>query len=301
MPHDSSLTWLDVFKATDELRDRIDRRKFRYIYGVPTGGCFVALDLCHSMGLELLDEVDSGGEMQFVIVVDDIVDSGKTLRQYADRFHVDAVYRKHHSPADLAPEAKVVDGFVKFPWEHAYGAEDSVIRLIEFVGEDPSRSGLTDTPKRVLSAWQELCRGYKQNPADILKRTFDEKIDEMIIVRNIEFHSMCEHHLLPFVGSASIGYIPSQNGSVVGISKLARLVECFAARLQIQERLTNQIAEAIMHHLNALGCGVIIKAKHSCMACRGVRKSEAEAVTSSLRGAFRTNESARMEFLSLIE
>lgn len=171
--------------------------------------------------------------------------------------------------------------------------------LIQTIGEDPDRDGLKDTPSRVIKAFSEMCSGYKEDPSLILERQFDVSHDEMISLRGIEFVSLCEHHMLPFIGHATVGYIPNEkSGKVVGLSKLARLVLCFAKRLQVQERLTNQIADALDKHLEPEGCGVIITATHSCMSCRGVRQPNAEMVTSSMRGAFRNNASCRSEFLS---
>lgn len=165
------------------------------------------------------------------------------------------------------------------------------------VGENPDREGLKKTPERVLKAFIEITEGCQQNPAEILSTTFSEvHYDEMVILRDIAFCSTCEHHLLPFVGVATIGYLP--NGRVVGLSKLSRITTCFAKRLQVQEQLTAQIAEALMEHLHPLGVGVILKAKHQCMACRGVVQPDAEMVTSSLLGVFK-EQSTRSEFLSL--
>lgn len=173
-------------------------------------------------------------------------------------------------------------------------AEAAVVTLLQFVGEDPQRDGLSGTPERVVRAWRELTAGYGEDPAEILSRTFDETSDEMIVLRDISFHSMCEHHLLPFMGTATIGYLP---GKVVGISKLARLVHCFARRLQIQERMTRQVADAVEQHLDARGVGVVVRAQHLCMACRGVRQEETEMVTSAMLGMMRSNPTSRSEFL----
>jgi len=174
-------------------------------------------------------------------------------------------------------------------------AEAAVRELIRFVGEDPEREGLVGTPDRVARAYTEMCRGYQMDPKKILSATFEDRYDEMVVLRNIRFTSICEHHLLPFIGEAVVAYIP--RGRVVGISKLARLVECFACRLQIQERLTNDIAKAIMEYLDPLGVGVVIRAHHSCMGCRGVRLPESNMVTSALHGIMRGE--AREEFLRL--
>ena len=172
--------------------------------------------------------------------------------------------------------------------------EEAIVTLLRYIGEDPDRDGLRDTPARVARAWREMTSGYDDDPATILGRTFDESSDEMIILRGISFYSTCEHHLLPFYGTATVGYLP---GKVVGISKLARLVECFARRLQIQERMTRQIAEAVETHLDARGVAVVLRAHHLCMGCRGVRQEETEMVTSSMLGTLRSDATSRSEFL----
>jgi GTP cyclohydrolase I len=182
---------------------------------------------------------------------------------------------------------------LQFP---AAEAEEAVTALLRFIGEDPERDGLRDTPARVVKAWREMTAGYGEDPGEILSRTFAETSDEMVILRGISFYSTCEHHLLPFYGEAVVGYLP---GKVVGISKLARLVECFAKRLQVQERMTRQIAEAVEKHLEARGVGVVLRAHHLCMGCRGVRQEETEMVTSSMLGTLRTDAASRAEFLRL--
>ncbi|HSP35803.1 MAG TPA: GTP cyclohydrolase I FolE [Thermoanaerobaculia bacterium] len=176
-------------------------------------------------------------------------------------------------------------------------AESAVATLLRYIGEDPERDGLADTPGRVIRAWREMTAGYAEDPAEILARTFDETSDELVILSNISFYSTCEHHLLPFYGTASVGYLP---GKVVGISKLARLVQCFARRLQIQERMTKQVASAIAEHLDARGVGVVIRAHHLCMGCRGTRQPATEMVTSSMLGTLRDDAVSRSEFLRLI-
>ena len=175
-------------------------------------------------------------------------------------------------------------------------AEKAVTRLLRFIGEDPGRDGLVDTPRRVVRAWRERTAGYGEDPAEILSRTFDETSDELVILRGVSFYSTCEHHMLPFYGTVSLGYLP---GKVVGISKLARLVHCFARRLQIQERLTRQIAAAMAEHLEARGAAVIVSAHHLCMGCRGVRQASTEMVTSSMLGTLRNDPVSRSEFLRL--
>lgn len=174
--------------------------------------------------------------------------------------------------------------------------EDAVVSLLRMVGEDPARDGLLDTPERVVRALREMTGGYAEDPAEILSRTFEESSDELIVLRGIDFASTCEHHLLPFYGTASVGYLP---GKVVGISKLARLVHCFARRLQIQERLTRQIADALSEHLAARGAAVVVRAHHLCMGCRGVKLPGTEMITSAVLGSLRDDAATREAFLRL--
>jgi len=177
--------------------------------------------------------------------------------------------------------------------------EDAVKSILKSIGEDPEREGLIDTPARVSRAWEYLMQGYKQNPQEILsKAIFTEECNHMVIVRDIEIYSMCEHHMLPFIGKCHIGYI-AQN-RVYGVSKLARLVDCFARRLQLQERLTQQIAASIMEPINAEGVGVVIEAQHLCMMMRGVSKQNSKMLTSAMLGSFRDDNATRSEFLRLI-
>lgn len=178
-------------------------------------------------------------------------------------------------------------------WDAAQAAVETLLR---FVGADPTEPGLAKTGKRVVHSLLEMTRGRHDDPKAILATTFAERSDEMIVVKDIELWSLCEHHLLPFHGHAAVGYIPSQ-GQVVGLSKLARLVHCFARRLQVQERLTEQVAGAMMEHLRPLGVGVVIRATHLCMSARGVR-SPSVMVTSSLHGVMR-EALPRAEFLGL--
>lgn len=177
-------------------------------------------------------------------------------------------------------------------------AETCVEGLLKAIGLPVGASGLKDTPARVVRAFEEMTAGYAQDPAAILGTVFAEEFDEVVILRGVAFTSLCEHHLLPFVGTVDLGYLPGGKG-VVGLSKLARLVECFARRFQVQERMTREIAGAVQEHLGAKGVGVVVRAGHSCMACRGVRKAGAEMITSVMLGAFRDKPEARAEFLAL--
>jgi GTP cyclohydrolase I len=177
--------------------------------------------------------------------------------------------------------------------------EDLVHEILVRLGEDPAREGLTRTPERARKALQFLTKGYSEDPEALLKGAlFHEKYDEMVIVKDVEMFSLCEHHMLPFFGKVHVAYIP--NGRVLGLSKIPRLVEVFSRRLQIQERLTTQIAETIQKVIEPQGVGVVIEARHLCMMMRGVEKQHSAAVTSSMLGCFRDSEETRSEFLSLI-
>ena len=179
-------------------------------------------------------------------------------------------------------------------------AENAIRTLLLWVGEDPDREGLRSTPARVARAWEDWCRGYQEDPVDYLRRTFTEVdgYDEMIVLRDIGFESHCEHHMAPIIGRAHIGYLPDRK--VVGISKLARVVEAFARRLQVQESMTAQIANCIQDVLKPKGVGVIIEGEHQCMTTRGVRKHGVSMITSQLLGQFRSDPRTRSEFMSII-
>lgn len=172
--------------------------------------------------------------------------------------------------------------------------------LLQYIGENPDREGLKETPARFLKAWAEYTQGYSEKPEDILKAFEDgaERVDEMVIVRDIPVYSLCEHHLAPFFGKAHVGYVPDRK--ILGLSKISRLVEVFARRLQVQERLTNQIADALDQHLQPLGVAVVIECRHMCMESRGIRHQGSATATSALRGSIKSNPDTRREFLSLI-
>lgn len=265
------------------------------VWGVPRGGIPAALFLAASTldMVEVVDEIE-----QAHVIIDDIIDSGQTEARFKRDFpslRFFALVDKRRTP-DI--------GWVVFPWERTLdGKEESITdnftRILQYIGEDPTREGLKETPVRMAKAWKELCSGYGQDPAAVLKVFADGAgdYDEMIVVRNIPFHSVCEHHMLPFIGKATVAYIP--DGRIVGLSKLHRLVDIFARRLQVQERLTTQIAEALQSCLKPKGVGVYLEAEHFCMACRGINKDGIGTATSALRGAMRTDPAARAEFYSI--
>lgn len=190
------------------------------------------------------------------------------------------------------------DGLVGDP---AFIIAYSTKSLLQAIGEDEDRPGLLETPDRVAKAWLEWTSGYSVDPSTILKVFEDgaDKVDEMVVVKDIKVYSHCEHHLAPFFGVAHVAYVP--NGKIVGLSKIARVVDAFSKRLQVQERLTNQIADCINDNLKPLGVGVIVQARHLCMESRGVTKQGSETITSALRGCIKERESTRTEFLNLVK
>lgn len=179
-------------------------------------------------------------------------------------------------------------------------AEAAIRELLIAVGEDPDREGLVETPARVARAYEEVFAGLHTDPTEVLNKTFSEDHRELVLVRDIPIYSTCEHHLVPFYGKAHIGYIPGEEGKVTGLSKLARLVDGYARRPQVQERLTAQVADAIVEKLDASAVIVVIECEHLCMAMRGIRKPGATTTTSAVRGGFQTNAASRAEVLSLI-
>ena len=189
--------------------------------------------------------------------------------------------RKTHGPVDLKRIAAAVR------------------EILAAVGEDPDREGLRETPDRVARMYEEMFSGLRKDPAAVLRKTFTEKYDEMVLVKNIGFESMCEHHLLPFFGKAHIAYLP--NGHIVGLSKLARIVEILSRRPQVQERMTEDLADLVMQELDARGVGVVLEASHTCMSIRCIRKADSLCTTSAMRGVFQSNLSTRSEFMALIQ
>ena len=275
------LTWDDVFKRLEQF-DKTGEK----IYGIPRGGMIAAGFLKNA-------EIVHVPELATTFL-DDIVDSGRTRAKYVEKF-------------PEIPFNTLVDKFSEkekkwyvFPWEDAeQDGRDIITRQLEFIGEDPTREGLLETPDRVVRSWSELYAGYAQNHEDILSKTFDAAgYDEMVLLKDIEFSSTCEHHMLTFGGKAHIAYLPNER--VVGLSKMARLVDCFARRLQIQEKMTTQIANAIDDVLKPRGVAVCIEAQHFCMICRGIKKQNSKMVTSCLKGSFRNHE-VRAEFFSLLK
>ncbi len=263
------------------------------VWGVPRGGVPVALMVAALTGAEIVNDA-----LDATVIVDDIYDSGATY---------DRITNEHRSAKFIVLCDKRIQPWwgkwLVMPWEtteeHDSSAEDAVVRLLQFIGEDVHREGLRETPGRVVRAWGEWAAGYGADPARILKTFEDGATNELVIVHNIPVVSKCEHHLADIHGIAHVGYIP--DGRIVGLSKLARLVDAFARRLQVQERLTGQIADALVEHLTPKGVGVLVRASHACMSSRGVKIHGSVTTTSAMRGALMDKPEARAEFLSLCQ
>lgn len=288
----------DILEVLDLAGDVADKLRIDFshlcrpikLYAVPRGGIPAMLAVFSADDADCFVVCDDINDCDAVI--DDLIDTGRTMAQHEGP--------PFYALIDKRTWEHGVD-WVVWPWEGASeaGIEDHIVRILQYVGEDPQRGGLEETPKRVAKAWKEWCSGYDMDPATVLK-TFDDGaqgVDEMVVVKDIPFYTHCEHHMAPFFGTATIGYLP--DGKIVGLSKLSRLLDIYAKRLQVQERLGCQVADAIMEHLGALGCGVVITARHLCMESRGIKKQGSETVTSALRGVFKEDPAVRAEFLAL--
>ncbi len=297
MKNQMKLTHAQIFPLINNLAAQISqthnptRRKF---YAIPRGGIPVGYLLMSVLqGAHIVDDPE-----QADFFVDDIIDSGETLRRYCDEYPGKAFF----ALVDKGGRNTFTGKWIVFPWESAneeddHSVTDNVVRMLQFIGENPEREGLRETPQRVVKAWKTWFGGYDQDVKDVMKVFEDgaEGCDEMVIVRDIDVYSHCEHHIAPIFGKCTIAYIP--NGKVLGLSKFNRLVDIFARRLQVQERLTTQIADAIEHYLQPKGVFVQITARHLCVESRGV-KQNSTTTTNAIHGVFKTDAAARAEFLN---
>ena len=307
MPEKYKLTLGEFNNMIDELSNQIFETEdagYEYLYGVPRGGIPIALALSKRTGIPLISTELLTRDKK-ILVVDDIVDSGRTRERFG-AWDFASLFISNSTPIDLKPTyfVQVSPGWINFWWEdNEVAGEDNITRIIQLIGDNPNRNGLKETPERVVKSWNELFYGYDQNPEDVFK-TFDDEDSRqftgLVYLKDIEFYSMCEHHMLPFYGKAMIAYIP--NGPVIGASKMARLLDIYARRLQMQERIGEQVTEALMKYLKPKGAACLTEAKHLCIACRGVRKQHSVMGYSSLKGIFLDEEdgiAARNELMSL--
>lgn len=285
------LSYEDIQKDADFLVNKIPSGRYNSVRAIERGGIFPATVIANRLGLPLVGD----GEMnERTLVVDDLIDSGATLQLFQDRWDTAVLYRKPHSPPTTY-YVEEIDDWIEFPYEQTERDEQhNIVRLLETIGEDPTREGLLETPKRVMKFYREFL-----SPPEFNFTTFaGESYDEMIVQKDIPFFSLCEHHLAPFFGTATVAYIP--DGKIVGLSKLARTVDLYARKLQNQERVTSQIAERLHDELEPLGVAVTLKARHFCMEMRGIRTHDVQTVTTKLVGAFKDNIETRNEYLRSI-
>ena len=279
---------------------------FNKVYGVPRGGYYPATVIAQAAGVPvILDEAKIDAD---TLVVDDLIDSGKTVGELQKKHPLAKFATVFGKPnpalcdtSHICCGVQVAQGdWLVFPDEHdGTDIEDNFRRTLEFIGEDTTREGLIETPSRMRRAYEEIFAGYKIDPKSLVKTFVKGTCEEMVILKNAEFYSTCEHHFFPFFGHCSIGYLP--NGKVIGVSKLARLLDCFSKRMQIQERMTAQIADFLEQELEAKGVYVVCEGVHFCMTSRGIKKQDASMITSAVRGVFRECAQARAEFLQLIK
>jgi len=269
------ITWEHLYERINKLD-----KSLKY-YGVPRGGSVIAAMTGNAVMTP--EEAD--------VIIDDLVDSGATMEKYKKQFPNKPFVGLFDKRVEMQGE------WLVFPFEKEEDGEvqDNLVRIFQYLGEDPTREGLKETPKRYLKFMDEFL-----NPPPFNFTAFDsEGMDEMIIQTNIPFYSLCEHHLAPFFGVGHIAYIP--NGKIVGLSKLARTLETYSRRLQNQERITQQVADRLMNELNPLGVAVVLKAQHLCMAMRGVKKHDVYTTTSKMVGIFKEDDMPRHEFMSMIK
>lgn len=290
------LTYKDLYEDVDHLAEHIRSSgkmiQYTSIYAVPRSGVPVALMLGAKLGLPLADELRNDS-----LIVDDLIDSGKTLEQFSElNNNIAILYSKPHSPLKADFPTKVLQGWIEFPYEDSNkDIEENFRRILEYLGEDPSREGLVDTPKRYIKFMKQFL-----TPEEFNFTTFkNEGVDEMIVQMDIPFFSLCEHHTVPFFGTATVAYIPGER--IVGLSKLARTVRYYAGRFQNQERITQQVADRLEKELSPLGAAVTLRARHFCMEIRGVKVHDTHTVTSKLTGAFKEKPETRAEYMALTE
>ena len=288
-------------RVADQIGTEMSHKESISVYGFPRGGippAYLIYNFLDESGYDVgLTSTPEGAD----VIIDDLIDSGKTRDFCKANYPRARFYALFNKNCD---DGVYDSTWLVFPWEttaeNDSSGDDIVTRLLQYIGEDVSREGLQETPKRVMKAWRDMTAGYAQDPAALLKTFEDgaEGVDEMITVQNIPVWSLCEHHMLPFFGAATISYIPDRE--IVGLSKLARVVDAFARRLQVQERLTNQIADLVNDTLKPLGVGVHLRCRHLCMEARGVRTHDSNTVTTALRGVIGEEIAARAEFLNLV-
>jgi GTP cyclohydrolase IA len=281
-----NISWAEVF----ERLKTVDHPE-NIIYGVPKGGMIITSFLKKAQVTHSPEEAN--------LILDDLIDSGKTKEIYQARFPYTPFFCLFDKRKEYQNQWLVMPWEADHPGEQVDSIQQNIVRQLQYLGEDPNREGLKETPNRVAKAYLKLFEGYGQKPEDLLTIFDADGYDQLVLLKDIEFYSTCEHHMISFFGKACVAYLPDKK--IIGISKLARLVDMYARRLQIQERICDQVTEALMEHLHPRGAACLIEATHLCMRARGVEKQSSVMVTSSLKGIFLTDQSARAELMMLMK
>jgi len=284
-----------VEELVNDLVARIDKTKYKFVFGIPRGGCIPAQMVAQKTGLRLIENISfklNNIDLKEVLFVDDIIDSGKTKEKYKGDF--EALINKQ-------TDEKYKGKWVEFYWENTdKDDEDIIVRMLERIGENPNRPGLKETPRRVVKMWKEIFRGYDPAQKPIIT-AFNNGEDgvtyDQMITDEGDFYSQCEHHTIPFFGRYYFAYVPGK--TIIGLSKVARIVDYYSAKLQIQERLVKEILDEIERVAQPEGIALVIEGEHLCKSMRGVKK-KGKMKTTDLRGCFRTDEKTRSEFMGWV-
>jgi len=284
-----------VEELVNDLVARIDKTKYKFVFGIPRGGCIPAQMVAQKTGLRLIENISfklNNIDLKEVLFVDDIIDSGKTKEKYKGDF--EALINKQ-------TDEKYKGKWVEFYWENTdKDDEDIIVRMLERIGENPNRPGLKETPRRVVKMWKEIFRGYDPAQKPIIT-AFNNGEDgvtyDQMITDEGDFYSQCEHHIIPFFGRYYFAYVPGK--TIIGLSKVARIVDYYSAKLQIQERLVKEILDEIERVAQPEGIALVIEGEHLCKSMRGVKK-KGKMKTTDLRGCFRTDEKTRSEFMGWV-
>jgi GTP cyclohydrolase I len=294
------IKYSELIKDSVGLAKKIEKGKYSFVYGVPSGGILPAYIISKELGCDIISKIEGYLGKENILIVDDLIDSGRTLEKFKE-YDTAFLYRKPHSPKTTYACKEISSEWINLPHEKSgNGMEDHVIRILEYIGENPNRDGLIDTPKRVVKMWGELFRGYdkEQKPKiAVFENGKDGLMYDQMIFDTGRFHSQCEHHMVPFMGEYYFAYIPDKK--IIGLSKIARLVDYYSAKLQIQERLVKEVVDEVEKLLEPRGIALVMKAEHLCKSIRGVKKA-GKMITTELRGAFKENLATRDEFLKLI-
>lgn len=293
------ITTQQFIQDSKELAKKIPKGKYKYVWGIPKGGILLAYIISQELGIEMIDQ-DTPTDESKTLIVDDLLDSGKTFSEF-EGFDTAVLYNKNETIESTYFLKKTPNEWIELPHEKVNDIEDNIVRIFQYIGENPSREGLKDTPKRIVKMWREIFKGY--NP--LFKptiTTFENGKDgifyDQIIIDKGYYFSHCEHHGVSFFGDYYFGYVPDKK--ILGLSKVARIVDYFSSKLQIQERLVKEIVDELEKELQPKGIAFVMKGRHLCKEMRGIKMINGEMITSDMRGVFRNEPETRAEFMDFI-